>query len=65
MTEAQKQWLADHPQYQPVGRPRPDVRFINSGTLYADGTFDPLAPMKPIRLRDGCFGVGIVVHPNT
>ena len=65
MTPEQKAWLDSHPNYQPVGAPHPDVKFIGAGTLYADGTFDPLASMKPIVLREGCFGVGIRVHPNT
>lgn len=65
MTPQQKAWLEANPNYQQVGAPRPGVRFIDCGTLYGDGSFERLAPMKPIVLREGCFGVGIRVHPNT
>lgn len=58
MTQAQKQWLSENPGYQAIGRPRPGVKFQDAGTLYADGTFEPMAPMKPIRMEQGCFGVG-------
>lgn len=57
MTDAQQQWLAANPGFEPVGRPR-QVRFSETGTLYADGTYEPIGPMKPIVLSPGCFGVG-------
>lgn len=59
MTEAQKAWLEEHRNYVPIVWPRPGVVFHDVGTLYADGRFDPVAPMKPIKLEPGCFGVGI------
>lgn len=59
MTEAQKKWMDDHPQYTAIGWPRPGILFDTAGTLYCDGRFDPIAPMKPIKLEPGCFGVGI------
>jgi len=65
MTPVQVAWLEDNPNYEPVGKPRPDVRFVSCGTLYADGRFDPMAPMKVIRIEPGSFGVGIRVHPQT
>jgi len=59
MTKAQQNWMAAHPQYEPVGRPHPGVKFSSCGTLYADGRFDLLAPMKVVKLEEGCFAVGI------
>ena len=65
MTTAQRNWLDAHPNYQAVGRPRQGVQFTSCGTLYADGTFELLAPTKPVMLREGCFAVGIRIHPKT
>jgi len=59
-TEAQKNWLSQHPEFQPVGPPRPGVSFTICGTLYADGGFEPMAPMQTIRLEQGCVCVGIL-----
>jgi hypothetical protein len=64
MTDAQRKWLDDHPNYRPVGKPSPGEKFIACGTLYADGRFDLLAPMKVIKIELGSFGVGIRVHPS-
>lgn len=58
-TEAQLGWLAAHPMYEACGAPRPGVRFHECGTLYADGRFELMAPMKPVRLEDGCRLVGV------
>lgn len=57
MTEAQQKWLDEQPDFEPIGRPRP-VRFSETGTLYADGTYEQIGPMKTIVLSPGCFGVG-------
>ena len=59
LTENQQAWFDVHPNHRPVGKPRTGVRFADCGTLYADGSFEPMAPMKPVRLRDGCICVGI------
>jgi len=61
LTEDQKAWLSKHPDYTPVGPPRPGVRFTECGTLYADGSFVKGEPMKPVQLRPGCICVGIKV----
>lgn len=61
MTDAQTEWLRKNPGYVLVGPPRSGVKFDKAGTLYADGSFDLLAPMKPIRLEQGCKLVGIDV----
>lgn len=65
MTQEQQDWLDAHPGYQRVGPPRPGVRFRDCGTLYPDGSFDPMAPMKVARLVAGppyaiCVGVAVV-----
>jgi hypothetical protein len=68
MTEAQQAWLNDNPNYQLVGKPRADAKFVGCGTLYPDGSFDPMAPMKPVKLVAGppwAVCVGIRVHANT
>lgn len=59
MTPSQKDWLEQHPRYEPVGKPRPGVKFSDCGTLYTDGRFDSLRPMKVVRLEQGCFAVGV------
>ena len=64
MTEAQKEWLARHPEHEPFGPPRPGVRFKLCGTLYADGEFDITLPMKPVILRPGCIGVGVRIQAD-
>lgn len=63
-TEAQVAWFSRNPGYRCVGRPRAGVSFTKCGTLYADGRFEPLAPMKVIRLEPGCIGVGIEEPPD-
>ena len=68
LTKEQTAWLDAHPNYQSVGKPRPDVKFVDCGTLHPNGIFERLGPMKPIRLTAGppyAIGVGIRVHPNT
>lgn len=59
LTDAQRAWMAAHHQYCFPGRPKPGLSFHECGTLYADGSFDPMAPMKPVRLKEGCVLVGI------
>lgn len=59
MTDAQRDWMAANPQYVFCGRPRPGINFRECGTLYADGRFEPMAPMKPIKLEEGCRLVGV------
>lgn len=58
LTEEQKKWLALHPDYTFPGKPRPGARFTDCGTLYADGRFEVMAPMKVVRLEEGCRLVG-------
>lgn len=65
LTDAQHAWFAEHPNYQIVGPPRPGVKFIECGTLYANGQFEKMESMKPVRLEAGCKCVGIKVHPET
>lgn len=62
LTPEQDAWLKEHPEYQRVGPPRPDIAFRDVGTLYPDGSFTPLKPMQPIKLTVGppyAVGVGI------
>jgi hypothetical protein len=59
LTKAQIAWLSDHPQYCFPGPPRPGPRFYECGTLYADGRFELMAPMKVSRLEEGCRLIGI------
>lgn len=59
LTEAQRDWLGAHPQYSLCGKPQPGVSFKECGTLYADGRFDLMAPMKPVKLEDGCVLIGV------
>jgi hypothetical protein len=59
MTPEQRDWMERHPHYEPVGPPQPGVSFVNCGTLYANGRFEPLQTMKPMKLEEGCFCVGV------
>lgn len=59
MTAPQLHWMETHPQYVFCGRPRPDVQFKDCGTLYADGRFEPMAPMQTVHLHDRCRLVGV------
>ena len=60
MTDAQRQFLSDNPQFGPVGPPR-SVKFSEWGTLYADGTYQRLdnAPRKAIQVGAGAIGVAV------
>jgi hypothetical protein len=58
LTSAQKTWLEENTGYVLIGPPRPGVSYYDVGTLYADGTHEPSAPMKPIRLEPNARGVG-------
>jgi hypothetical protein len=59
LTKAQVAWLCAHPQYCFPGPPKPGPRFYECGTLYADGRFELMAPMKAVKLEPGCRLVGI------
>jgi len=59
LTEAQRGWLNEHSEYVFCGAPRPDASFKDCGTLYADGRFEPMAPMKVVKLEQGCRLVGV------
>ena len=59
LTKAQIAWLTDHPEYCFPGPPKPGRKFKDAGTLYADGSFEPMYPMNVVRLRDGCRMVAI------
>ena len=39
--------LHKHPDYSPVGRPRPGIHYEQVGTLHGDGTFEPTVPVQP------------------
>ena len=59
LTEAQIDWLSARPFYCLCGKPTPGVSYRECGTLYADGRFEPMATMKPVRLEEGCKLVGV------
>jgi hypothetical protein len=59
LTEAQAAWMSAHPEYSFPGRPvHGSPMFADCGTLYVDGRFEPMAPMKVVRLEEGCRLVG-------
>jgi hypothetical protein len=59
LTEAQRGWLGNHPQYDLCGHPRLGISFRECGTLYADGRFEPISPMKVVKLEQDCRLIGI------
>lgn len=62
LTGAQRNWLRNNPEYSPVGEPQPGTQFVRVGTLYPDGTFELITPLKPLRLTNGppyAIGVGV------
>ena len=59
MTNEQKKWLDEHPDYEPVGVTGGFGGHQKRGTLKPDGTFVP-ASVHPIQAgqTDGAFPVG-------
>lgn len=55
---AQIEWMRQHPDYAPMAHGA--VRFINRGTLLADGTFLPEAQHPPMD-GGGAMSVGVPV----
>jgi len=49
LTEAQKAWLQNNPEFRLAGPPR-KVFFLERGNLYADGTYEELKPGVVIQL---------------
>ena len=62
LTPARTAWLRKHPEYSPIGRPRPGVRFHQVGTLHGDGTV-PAQPGSLLRtvakLRPDGMSIGV------
>jgi hypothetical protein len=55
-----------HPEYSPIGRPRPGTHFEGVGTLHGDGTFEPTVPARPgsllrtvVKLRPDGMSIGV------
>ena len=42
LTPAQRAWMKQNVEYECIGPPRPEVKFMRCGTLHGDGTFEPL-----------------------
>jgi hypothetical protein len=68
LTPAQMLWLRRHPNYSPIGRPRPGAQYHDVGTLHGDGTFEPATWSKPgsllrnpIKLRPDGLSIGVGV----
>lgn len=61
MTEAQRAWLEQHPEFSRIGPPRP-IKFDEWGTLKSDGTYERLdnKPHRVITAGDGAIGVCVV-----
>jgi hypothetical protein len=60
MTNEQKLWLDQHPDYTMIGQVSGGMRYVKRGTLRKDGTFVPVTRAAPlIDTRDGGFGVGV------
>jgi hypothetical protein len=60
MTNEQKNWLDQHPDYTMIGAIGGNMRYVKRGTLKKDGTFVAVTRSAPlIDTRDGAFGVGV------
>lgn len=60
LTQAQRDWLAAHPEYELIGRPRVGTAFKEFGTLFANGTYEKCEPSPGvIRMGNNSRGVGI------
>ena len=57
-TVAQHEWMAKHPRH--IRHTGHRGRFIERGTLHADGSFIPES-QHPVMDGPSCFGVGIPV----
>lgn len=64
MTGEQKKWLDDHRHegYRPLGVAPGGGRWVKTGMLHADGTFElKLGRARPA-IRQGSFEVGVMEH---
>ena len=71
LTPAQLAWLVKHPEYSPIGQPRPGTRFEGVGTLHGDGRFEPTQPARPgsllktvVKLRPDGMSIGTGITPT-
>lgn len=62
MSEEQKQWMADHPEFTFIGKPRA-VKFAEWGNLYPDGTYERMDNQQMGVIRLPCIGVARVDTP--
>jgi len=62
MTRAQKDWLDRHPQFERVTDQA--LLFANPGTLYANGRFEAMPTLRPARIEEGSFAVGVRVNAS-
>jgi len=62
MTKEQKSWLDTNRArgYRVLSRAGGDSRFVKTGILHADGTFEQRIPGVPVRITQGCFEVGVL-----
>ena len=65
-TPAQISWLHKHPDYSPIGRPRPGIHYEQVGTLHGDGMFERTVPVQPgsllrtvVKLRPDGMSIGV------
>ena len=65
LTLAQMAWLRKHPEYSPIGRPRPGVRFNQVGTFARRWHVRAVATSGGRKLRSDCKSVlvGVAVKP--
>lgn len=62
MTDQQKKFLMENPQFERIGPPRP-VQFSEWGTLHPDGSYerqDNAPRMASIAVGTGGFGIAVL-----
>lgn len=58
MTKEQQEWLRQNTDFEPIGPPRFNIAFVETGTLDTNGVYTPSKPLQPVKLTLGCIGVG-------
>ena len=60
MTREQKEWLDRNKHFRAVGRAPGNCRWVDTGMLHPDGTFEKATPGRRPGVKPGSFEVGVL-----